>query len=69
MGTIHSKFLGLTNIIHGRTDILAIVDYFHVQAFNQGQSLDLGDPKRLMRLSKFDEEIHISFESLVNLAV
>jgi hypothetical protein len=69
MGTIHSKFLGLTNIIPGRTDILAIVDYFHVQAFNQGQSLDLRDPKRLMRLSKFDEEIHLNFQFLVNLVV
>jgi len=69
MGTIHSKFLGLTNIIHGRTDVLAIVDYFHIQAFNQGQSLDLRDPKGLMRLSKFDEKIHLNFQFLVNLVV
>lgn len=69
MGTIHSKFLGLTNIIHGRTDVLAIVDYFHIKAFNQGQSLDLRDSKCLMRLSKFDEEIHLNFQFLVNLVV
>jgi hypothetical protein len=57
-GGLFTVSLWGSHVFSGITDILTIVDYFHFQASNQSQGFDLGNPKGLMRLGKFYQELH-----------
>lgn len=41
------------------TYVEAVGDYFHGDAFQVGEGLDFGEPKRLMRLDEAEEVLHL----------